>query len=139
MQEKYNEATHNRPHGDRQLDAPMVKIDLHAYTQQIKDENAWHKNDRNAITVFKSDNMHIVLVAMHKGAELLPQVADSVLCVQVLEGHINFIVDDTRNEIREGHIISLHENIGYNIVAIEESTFLLTMSGIIKKSQHSIH
>lgn len=130
MQEKHNDATLNRPQGARTLDAPTVAIDLHAYAQQIKEEEAWHKNDRNAITVFKTASMHIVLIAMHKGAELLPQTSESVLCVQVLEGFIRFITNGAENEVKAGHIITLHENITYNIVAAEESTFLLTMSGI---------
>lgn len=138
MQEKHNDATINRPYGDRMIDGPMVKIDLHAYTQQIKDEDAWHKNDRNAIAVYKTDNMHMVLTAMHKGAELLPQVTEGILCVQVLEGYINVIVSDGRNELRAGHMIAIHEGMGYNIVALEESTFLLTISGL-KKGANSIH
>jgi len=74
--------------------------------------------------------MHIVLVALHKDAELLPHTTESVLCVQVLEGHIHFKTEGAINEVKAGHIITLHENISYNIVAVEESTFLLTMSGI---------
>ena len=139
MQERHNEATLNRPFGDRTIDAPMVQIDLHAYTQQIKAEDAWQKNDRNAITVFKTGSMQMVLVALHKGAELLPQLSESVLCVQVMEGHIHFITDGATNEVKEGHIITLHENLTYNIVAVEESTFLLTMSGIPNKQTHGIH
>jgi len=135
MQERHNDATYNRPYGERPIDAPVVKIDLHAYTQQIKDENAWRKNDRNAITVFKTPKMHIVLIALHKHAELLPQVSESVICVQVLDGHISFITDGARNEVKAGNIITLHENISYNIVAEEESTFLLTMSGLTGKEE----
>jgi len=131
MQETHIEATHNRPFGDRPLDAPIVRIDLHAYAQQIKNEDTWYKNDRNAITVFKTDNMHIVLVALHKAAELLPHSTESVVCVQVLEGHIHFVTDGALNEVTAGHIITLHENISYKILAVEESTFLLTMSGCL--------
>ena len=133
IHEKHNDATINRPYGERTLDVPTVKIDLHAYAQQIKEEDAWHKNDRNAITVFKTPNMHIVLIAMHKGAELLPRTTESVLCVQVLEGFIHFLTEGATNEVKAGHIITVHENISYNIIAKEESTFLLTMSGLPQK------
>ena len=60
MEEKFNEATTQRPQGDRIMDAPLVTIDLRSFTKQIRDEKAWKDSDRNAITVFKTDGMRIV-------------------------------------------------------------------------------
>ncbi len=36
MDEKYNEATHNRAQGQRTMDAPLVTIDLRFFITQIK-------------------------------------------------------------------------------------------------------
>ena len=57
MEAKRNEATLNRPQGDRVLDASYVFINLPAFIRQMKKEEAWGKNDRNGITVFKTDKL----------------------------------------------------------------------------------
>lgn len=128
MTEKYNNATINRPEGDRVLDAAIVTIDVAAYTQQIKEENAWQKNDRNAITVFKTDNMTITLVALHKGAIMQPPVPEGTLSVQVVEGQIQIKAGDKAAELNKGTIAALHHDENYHIYATEECTFLLTMT-----------
>ena len=51
-------------------DAPLVEMDLNAFRQQIKQEKAWQNSDRNAITIFKTSGMRLVLVALHQGAEV---------------------------------------------------------------------
>ena len=54
MENKRNEATLNRPEGDRVLDAPYVFVNIPEFIRQLKSEEAWQKNDRNGITVFKT-------------------------------------------------------------------------------------
>lgn len=53
MEEKYNEATLQRPEGDRPMHAPLVDIDLPVFIKQIKQESTWKESGRNVITVFK--------------------------------------------------------------------------------------
>jgi hypothetical protein len=72
MNEKFTEATSNCTQGHRSLDAPLVTIDLCLFIAQIKDEDQWKKSYRNAITVFKSLVMRMVLIALHKGAQMKP-------------------------------------------------------------------
>ena len=55
MENTIIEATYNRPEGDREIDSPVLLIDIPDLIEQIKDENAWKENDRNAITVFKTE------------------------------------------------------------------------------------
>lgn len=94
MKNRHNEATLNRPNGDRDIDSSFVKIDLPFYMKTIKEEEAWHKNDRNAITVFKTDCMCIVLIGMHKDAELTYHVAECVTSVQLIEGNARVQISD---------------------------------------------
>ena len=41
MENKSNEATPQRPEGDRMLDAPVVEMDLNKLMLQIKSETTW--------------------------------------------------------------------------------------------------
>ncbi|MDP9229278.1 MAG: hypothetical protein M3O67_01240, partial [Bacteroidota bacterium] len=104
MQEKHNEATINRPEGDRPIDAPLMLIDLPSLIEQIKTEDAWSKNDRNAITAFKTDGMRIVLVALHENAEMTPHETDGVLSIQVVEGKIKFKTEQESVDVYKGQV-----------------------------------
>ncbi|MBA2250770.1 MAG: hypothetical protein H0W12_11340 [Chitinophagaceae bacterium] len=127
MEEKYNDATKNRPEGDRPIDATAVVIDLPQFIHQIKDEKAWDKNDRNAITVFKSDKLRIVLVAMHADAVMQTQHPDNIFSVQVIDGKINLETNGKSVSIKEDELFVLHAGIPYKITAQSKAIFLLTI------------
>ena len=128
MDEKYNEATTQRPQGDRTVDAPLVSIDLGSFIEQIRNEKTWEDSDRNAITVFKTNGMRIVLIALHKNAELARHTANGIISVQVLEGQMIFTTDQQSVELSKGQLLTLHQGIPHSIVAIEETVFLLTLT-----------
>lgn len=126
--EKSNQATDLRPEGDRLLDASLVEIDLYSFKKQIKEEQAWKEGDRNAITIFKSDGMRLVLIALHTGAELKTHTAPGIISVQVLEGEITFGTEEKTVKLTEGQMITLHKGVPHSVFANKESTFLLTLS-----------
>jgi len=125
---KYNEATQLRPEGDRLIDAQMVLMDLDDFQKQIKDEKAWKEGDRNAITLFKSDGMRVVLIALHAGSEMKTHTAPGIISVQVLEGQITFHTEKQSAELSGGQMLTLHKGIPHGVLAHTESTFLLTLS-----------
>ncbi len=88
MEEKYNESTINRPEGDRPVDAPVVLVNIPDLIRQLKKEKAWDKNDRNAITVFKNDKMRLVLVALHKKAEMTTAHPENIFSLQMIDGKV---------------------------------------------------
>ncbi len=128
MEEKMNESTPQRPAGERTVDAPLVTIDLPRFMEQIKKEPAWLNGPRNAITVFKSDRLRLVLIALHSGAELPTHTADGTISVQVLEGSIQFGTAEESVQLGKGHVVTLHERIPHSVLALEESLFLLTLT-----------
>lgn len=128
MEIKQNESTDLRPEGNRILDAPLVSIDLNEYLKTIKSETAWKEKDRNAITVYKTPGMRIVLIALHKDAELKRHNAEGIISVQVLDGEINFGTDDAEVHLKSGQMIALHKGLYHSVKAIKESVFLLTLT-----------
>ncbi len=128
MDTKFNDATKQRPQGQRIMDAALVKIDLNSYIKQIKEEQAWKDNDRNAITVFKTDGMRIVLIGLHKDAEMIKHKADGMISVHVLEGQILFTTDQQSIELSSAQVLALHENIPHSVLAMQETIFLLTLT-----------
>lgn len=127
MEEKYNESTMNRPEGERPVDAPVVEIDIPDFIKRIKKEKAWDKNDRNAITVFKSDKLRVVIVGMRKKAEMTTDRPENIFSVQVIDGRIKLHTPEKTIEVRKEQMFVLHANIPYKIVAVKKSLFLLTV------------
>lgn len=128
MEKRANDATPKRPDGERPIDAPIVEIDLNKYKEQILSEESWKTNKRNSITVFKSDMMRIVLIALHKGEALPEHTANGTISVHVLDGDIVFSANGEDKHLRQGQIVTLHERIPHSVQAKQDSIFLLTMA-----------
>lgn len=131
MELKHNDATINRPQGDRVIDAPYVFCDLPAFTEQVKDEKAWEKSDRNAITVFKSGNTTVVLSAMKEGAVIKDNTVDGYFTVQVLEGSIRVATLGGDVDMCDQQLMVFHRGVPHSIEARKDSVLLF--------STHDIH
>ena len=128
MEIKYNESTELRPEGERLLDAPLVSMDIPAFIKKIKDEPAWKNRDRNAMTIYKTNGLRMVLIALHKDADLTRHTAEGVISLQVLEGKILFNTDDQSVEVEKDQAIALHKGLPHSVKAVKESVFLLTLT-----------
>ncbi|MEP7250733.1 MAG: hypothetical protein ABI683_00085 [Ginsengibacter sp.] len=122
------DATQNRPGGERKIDSPVLLIDLPSYIKQIKNEKAWEENDRNAITIYKTDKIRILLVALHKGAHMETERPENVFSLQLLKGRLNVATSYAATEVDKDMIIAIHDNVPYTISAIKKSIFLLTLA-----------
>ena len=128
METKYNESTDQRPEGGRLIDAPLVNLDIPGFIKEIKSEVAWKKNDRNAITIYKTNGMRIVLIALHEDAVMSKHIANGIISVQVLEGEIFFSAANQSVVLKKGQMIALHKGEPHSVAAAKESVFLLTIA-----------
>ncbi|MEO8766466.1 MAG: hypothetical protein ABI416_19355 [Ginsengibacter sp.] len=121
------ESTHNRPEGERTIDTSHLLIDIPAFIKQVKSEKQWKKSDRNAITVFKSDTMRIVLTGLRKKAEMHTQHPENVLSIHVIDGKISVKVQFEKVKLCRGQVLALHARVPYSITAIKKAMILLTI------------
>ncbi len=133
MEIKNNGSTDLRPEGTRLMDAPLVSMDIPEFIKQLKAEATWETSDRNAMTVYKTNGMRIVLIALHEDAILKKHTADGIISVQVLEGEIIFSTDGQPVVIKQGQMIALHKGLPHSVKAIKESVFLLTLTTTLKE------
>jgi len=131
METKHNESTELRPDGGRLMDAPVVPINVPEFIQTIKNEPAWKKSDRNAMTIYKTNGMRIVLIALHEDAVMEKHTTNGIVSVQLLDGEINFNVNNESFLLKPGQIIALHRNVPHSVAAIKESVFLLTVADFL--------
>lgn len=128
MNDILNKATKLRPKGERQIDTPLLKIDLLFFIDELKKEKAWLEGDRNAFTLLKNKVIRIVLIALRKDATLKKHKVGGAIIVQVLEGKMIFSTNEQTIELKSGELITLHEGIAHSVVAKEDTIFLLTIT-----------
>ena len=126
MENKRNEATQNRPEGDRVLDAPYVFINIPEFIRQLKSEETWQKNDRNGITVFKTDRVTMVVTCLHAKAVLKNNLVDGIFTIQVLEGIIRITTPDGDVDMQANQVMAFHQLVDHSILALMDSVLLLT-------------
>ena len=127
MELKSNDATPKRPEGDRLLNATFVEMDLNEFIAQIKSEESWVENDRNSLTVYKSETLRLVLIGLHPNAELKPHKANGVINVQGPEGKIDFGMAEHHRILQKNQMIAVQEGVMHSVKALEESFFLLSL------------
>ena len=129
MEIKQNDATYNRPEGDRVLDAPLVRTNIAERIAQLKSENAWLNGDRNAITILHSDQLRVVLMAIHQHAEVSPHTTEGATFLQILEGRIWIETLEQSLSLDEGETIALAPNTPRSFFAEKDCVVLLTLTG----------
>lgn len=124
MEFKFNEATVNRPEGSRIIDASWVFNDIEAMLKQLRSENAWEKNDRNGITVFKTDQLSVVLTILKAGTLIENNSVEGLFMLQVLKGSLLVETGDYPIKVEDGNILNLHAGIKHSILAKKETELL---------------
>jgi quercetin dioxygenase-like cupin family protein len=123
---KTNEATLNRPEGDRILDAPYVVANIDERIDQLKDEKTWDKNDHNAITLVKTEGLTVVLICMHKDATINDNIIDGIVTIEVIEGSVNVSTNAENFKLKERGIMTLRPKIPHSLCALKETVLLLS-------------
>ena len=80
------------------------------------------------MSVFKTNGLRIVLIALHEGAGMKKHTANGLISVQVLEGKLQFNAGHQSVELNNGQMLALHERIPHGVVAMKETIFLLTLT-----------
>lgn len=126
---KSNNATFHRPAGSRPIDAPCIVTDLEDRIQQLEAEEAWQKNDRNGITLFKTAGITVVLSTLREGAGITDNTAAGVMTVQVLDGRIEATVAGSSSKAGKGEVLFIHREEPHTIQVLEHSRLLITLTG----------
>jgi len=91
-----------------------------------KNEKAWQEGDRNGITVFKNEDISVVITMLEKNAKLEEVQMKAYASLYILKGKINMQAGEDQKQAEAGDLMIFHPCIIYSIEAIEESSFVLT-------------
>ncbi len=126
MENRRNEATLNRPEGDRVLDAPYVFMNLPDFIRQLKNEEAWQKNDRNGITIFKSERVTMVLTCLRAKAIMHDVLVDGIFTIHVIEGIVRVRTPDGEVDMQPNQVMTFHQLVDHSIEAQMDAVLLFT-------------
>jgi len=77
----------------------------------------------------KHPEFRIVLIMMNSGSRWTEHKTNSRIAVQPLRGHIRFLTPGGNFDLREGQLLTLDPGVPHSVESLEESAFLLTLSG----------
>lgn len=112
----------------QQLAAPVMPFDLTKEVAALRSEPAWTQGERNAKTLVKQPDFRVVLTVMKAGTRLAYHEAAARLTVHVLAGRLRLQLLGTTEELGPGHLLALDRDVRHDVVALEESAFLLTLA-----------
>lgn len=76
--------------------------------------------------VIKNENGMVVLLAFDKGTKLDTHMAEADVLVQVIEGAVDFTVNDIVNRLEAGESITLEPAVLHSVAAADRAKVLVT-------------
>ena len=125
MEIKKNDATLNRPEGERVIDAPYVLVEISSFIEQLHREEAYSKNGKNGITVFKSEGLTQVITSMRAGEEIIENEVEGYVSIQVLKGKASLKTSEGDSKLDEGQLVTIHPHVVHTFKAISDVDLLL--------------
>ncbi len=113
---------------ERTLDGPHLSFDLGTEVDRLKREAPWRERGHNAITLAKYPDLRFVLMVLKAGAKMSTHEPDERVSMQLLGGRIRVRAGGRDVELRPGHLLALDRAQAHEVEALEESSFLLTLS-----------
>jgi quercetin dioxygenase-like cupin family protein len=111
------------------LSVPVLQFDLGEEIDQRRMQDSWlHGVGRSSKTLVKYDDLRIVLISMRANTVMLEHKAAARISIQTLTGHIQLRVVGRTVDLPAGHLVMLDQSLPHDVIALKNSSFLLTLS-----------
>jgi len=132
LEEGYSLEDHTEG-ASRQLDAPMLRLDLAKEFDELKQGDAWRVGGHTAKTLVKHADLRVVLIALKAGSSLGEHHTGASLSLQTLEGRVRLKLSTEVVELPRGGLLALGSAIPHDVEALEESLVLLTIAWPVRR------
>lgn len=113
----------------RALAGPLLSFDLAAEAAALRNSSVFRVRGHSARTLVKHPDLRLVLIVLKAGACIQQHRTDHRISVQAITGHVRLNLPDQTVDLPAGHALVLDKSILHDVVADEDSTVLLSMSG----------
>src|SRR6185437_9549940 len=112
------------------LAEPLLRFDLQQELQNLRREDSWERETgRSSKTLAKYPDFRIVLVLMKNATHMGEHRTEGRISIQTLVGRIRLHLPKQEPlELSAGHLLALDCGTPHDVEALEESSFLLTVS-----------
>src|SRR4030095_17001324 len=114
----------------RTLAARVVPFDIPALLTEMKRERAWQTGDRTAMTLLKTRELRLVLVAMHAGTAVPEHRAEGAVAVHVVQGRVLLHSRVGDVTLDAGQLLTLQPGIRHGVRAIDDCAYLLAIAAV---------
>ena len=113
-----------------ELAISISQFDLRQEIRLLRKEESWRRGiGRSSRTLVKQQDFRIVLVLMKRKTSLTEHRANARISIQTISGRIRVRVrNENMIELPVAGLLALDSSIPYDIEAVRESAFLLTIS-----------
>jgi hypothetical protein len=113
-----------------ELAISISQFDLRQEIRLLRKEESWRRGiGRSSRTLVKQQDFRIVLVLMKRKTSLTEHRANARISIQTISGRIRVRVrNENMIELPVAALVALDSSIPYDIEALRESAFLLTIS-----------
>ena len=126
------DAIRTAPREDRTLSGPAITFSIAEEFRRLQQEPEWISGVRNSVTVVKTANLSIVLIAIKKDASLCGHEVEGPITLQVISGAVKFGVAGEPLTLVSGTVIALDKAIPHDIQALDDTELLLTIVKEVK-------
>ena len=106
---------------------PSLTFDLAQQIRELRQESYW-QSGRNSKTLAKYSDFRIVLTALQAKTTIHEHHSAGRISVQTIEGHLRMHAAGREFDLPAGRVLVLDRALPHDVVAIEDSAFLLTIA-----------
>lgn len=119
--------------------APTLSFDLTAEAASLRQSPLMHEGKHTARTLSMHPDLRLVLMVLRAGGRIHAHKVRRAVSVQTLAGHVVLNLQDRRVDMRQGNIVVLDKSIVHDLVAVEDSTVLLSLAGDTEQLSAAAH
>ena len=108
-------------------EGPSLTFDLAEQIASLRQEPYW-QSGRNSKTIVKYPDFRVVLTAIQANTTIHEHHAAGRISVQTVEGHLHMHAGGKEFNLPAGRILVLDRAMPHDVVALEDSAFLLTIA-----------
>ena len=121
------------------LAAPTHSFDLLAEAASLRASPLWQRGKHTARTLSMHPELRLVLMVLRAGSRLRPHKTGRAISVQTLVGHVTLNLTERSIDLPAGSVVVLDKLTVHDVVAVADSTVLLSLSGTAEHPAAASH
>ena len=110
------------------LTGQVLVFNIQDELARLRDEPAWQRGGRNAITLVKESDFRVTLTALKPDVRVQEHHVDARLTLQVVAGRLRLRLPQETVDLAAGQVVALEGGVVHDVEALEECGFLLTIA-----------